>query len=162
MAEELFPSIDDADVSDFAFEDPSIELLLDDLTVAPKIPLGFSWRFDFNKGDLATDSRGEFVRMEDEAVLRDWVGHTLNTERWETPIYGGDIGTDINGLIGAKNAGDSQTMAEVQAEIVEAVNVHDRIQQVYVLGVFAIGYDIYASFQYTTDESLTIQEVVVL
>lgn len=158
----LFPDIDDLDVDDFPLNDVGDEYLSEEENAEEPepIPYGITWKFDFNKGDLHTDNSGQFLIVEGRDTLHEWVSHTLNTWRWETPIFSGDIGTEIPNLIGARATIDGGTLARVEEEIITALILHDRIDKVGVEALIPIDYDIWAIFRYSTDDQITSREVV--
>jgi len=157
---DIFPSITDVTVDDFPLYQPGNDFLEAEATVVPPEPYGFTWKFDFTKGDLWTDSSGQFLEVEQRNTVHEWVSHTLNTWRWETPIFGGDIGTEIHNFIGVNTTIDGGTLARVEEEIIEAVSVHDRIDAVGVVVLIPVDYDIFCVFRYSTDDSITSTEVV--
>jgi hypothetical protein len=160
MADSLFPSIDDESIDTFPVLNVGDAFLQNDESgEAPPIPYGFTWKFDFNKGDLFVDSSYQFVEVEERDTVHEWVAHTLNTERWETPIFNGDIGTEVNTFFGARTTTDGGTLARIEEEILTAVRIHDRIISVGVVLVLPVDYDIFAVFRYTTDDSVLSTEV---
>ena len=160
VAEDIFPeSIEESD-DDAEFIDPDVdEDFLSEDEESPK-PYGFTWKFDFNKGDISFDESGNTKVLEGQDTVREWMAHTLNTERYETTIFGGDIGTDINSLIGTLHAADSDTISEVESQIREAVLVHDRVESIERLVIFPFEDDIFAYFKYVTDDGAESEEVV--
>mgnify|MGYP003348716285 CR=1 FL=1 len=79
------------------------------------------------------------------------MAHTISTEQFETPIFGPDIGTNVNKFIG--NIIDSYTISKVKDEIVEAVSLHDRVVSIEYVNAFSIVNDVYVIFGYTTDDA---------
>lgn len=156
MAEipDLFPQVEAADlVEDF---DPDDDVGLIDTEVEEPVPYGFTWGFDFNKGDLDF-SAGNPPKHSEQGVVKEWIYHTINTEQYETPIFGPDIGTNIFTLIGSVL--DNYTVTQVSAEIESAISVHDRITDVIYITAFAVTNNVYTYFAYETDDGLVDQQL---
>lgn len=161
MASDIFPDISDVDVDSFPLDSPGDDFLEEEQDGEDEaIPYGISWKFDFSIGDLYTDNSGQFVETKDLDTLHEWVGHTLNTWRWETPIFSGDIGTEVHHLIGARTTVDGGVLVRLEEEIITAINIHDRVEFVEVVVLIPVDYDIFAVFRYTTDDGQTNTEVV--
>lgn len=157
---DLFPTIEDA--TDAEFYDGNLdEDVLNETTALP-IPYGFTWAFDFSAGDIALDNQGNTQRVEGHRTLHEWIGHTLSTERYETPIFGGDIGTIINKLVGEKTAADPLTLSTVEREISEAIRVHDRVAQIENFAVIPLDHDIFVYMRLLTDDAAVVSEVVAM
>ena len=158
---DFFPNIDDLEAEFPEFNSPGDEFIAEEESNedAPPEPYGISWKFDFNKGDMYTTSSGKFVETSLLDTLHEWVGHVLNTERWETTIFSGDIGTEINSMIGARNTHDAATLARIEEEVLRALHIHDRIDTLTMLTVLPVAYDIYTVFQYSTDDGETVTEI---
>jgi hypothetical protein len=159
VADRIFPTTEGAD--DAEFYDVAIdEDFLNEEVEEPE-PYGFTWRFDFASGDIFTDKYGRFIRIgTDRETLHEFVSHTLATERFETPIYGGDIGTDINHLIGRLRADDPHTISLVEREIKNAIMVHDRVAKVEKVAVIPLDSDLFVYIRIVADDETVIQEVV--
>ncbi len=123
------------------------------------IPYGFTWAYDFNAEDLDF-SGGNPPRVSGLGTVNEWISHTINVEQFETPIYGSNIGTKINFLIGSTL--DPQTISEVKNEIEEAISIHDRIDEVSHVGAFAIHGNLYTYFSYETDDTIGSQALIQL
>ncbi len=167
MAEEenIFPSIedqltglDDNSIFEPIFIDPVDDL--EQVTEDTPIPYGFTWKFDFSKGDIFFDSQFSAKKLTKLDSLNDWIGHTLNTIRFETPSLGSDIGTDIPDLIG--RSVDDYMITRIEMEIREALLTHDRIVSVNVIEVFNIEGSLYSYFEYSTDDSLSNESLIQL
>lgn len=155
---DIFPTIEEATDAEFFDADLNEDNLNPDVAV-PR-PYGFSWKFDFTSGDFFVDQQGNMRVVREHDCLHDWIGHTLSTERYETPIFGGDIGTVINRLVGEELASDPHTIAVIEREIREAIMVHDRIVQVQSLAVIPIDYEVFVYMRFLTDDAAVITEVV--
>ena len=81
------------------------------------------------------------------------MAHTVNTEQFETPIFGPDIGTNVNSLIGT--IVDSYTVSKVKDEVLEAVSLHDRVESIDYINAFYIDNSVFVYFSYTTDDITT-------
>mgnify|MGYP006202121551 CR=1 FL=1 len=155
---DIFPTIEEATDAEFFDGDLNENTLNPDVAI-PR-PYGFSWKFDFTAGDFFVDQQGNMRVVREHDCLHDWIGHTLSTERYETPIFGGDIGTVINRLVGEELASDPHTIAVIEREIREAIMVHDRIVQVQSLAVIPIDYEVFVYMRFLTDDAAVITEVV--
>jgi hypothetical protein len=155
---DIFPTIEDSEEAEFF--DASLEEDTLNEVAEPSLPYGFSWAFDFTAGDILLDRRGNTRVVSERRTLHEWIGHTLSTERYETPIYGGDIGTIINRLIGAEVASDPHTMAVVEEEITEAIKVHDRVASIDKIALIPLDYEIFVYMRLQTDDGSEFQEVV--
>ncbi len=152
---ELFPQLEPGDTAeDFDIDD---DLGLVDTEFTAPTPYGFTWKFDFNKEDLDF-SAGDPSRIKGKDTLNEWITHSINTEQFETPIFGADIGTNIFKLIGGHL--DTYAMQRVRDEIIEAVSVHDRIVSITSIIVFSIGGNVYAHFSYLTDDDIEGQSLL--
>lgn len=147
----IFPQVNDlefeGDVSEFYDVDDEVGLI-DTAPVEP-LPLGFTWAFDFNSGDI-TFVGGNPPIVRGVNAVNQWIQHTLSTEQFETPIFGGDIGTALTGLIG--DPLDAYTSARVRQEIVDALTMHDRISEVLYINAFELGTNLYSFVSYSLDE----------
>lgn len=165
MADELFPDIEDLLDDDFPFGGniPTADDLEEgestEEEVEEPIPYGTTWKFNFDIGDMYTDSNGQFSIVSEHDTLHEWIAHVLNTEKYETPIFLTETGTLINLLIGEAITVDGQLMVEVAEEIASAIIKHDRIIDLKVISVIPITYDMYVIFSYETDDSEPIIEV---
>lgn len=163
MAEDIFPFIEDLVDEDFAIEgNIPTEDALDDVDgleepVEEPIPYGITWKFDFNKGDIYTDSSGQTLEVTELDSLHEWIAHVLNVERGEVTIYSDEIGTTINYFIGQAMRVDGMLLESVGNDIASAINVHDRVVSVEIISLIPIGYDLYAVFSYETDDSTKIE-----
>ncbi len=147
MAADFFPSFDDDALEEYV-PDEDIDL---DEEVQPPTPYGVTWRFDFDAGDIYISDSGENQLLSDIETVKEWIKHTLSIRRFESPVYGTDIGTDLQDLVGTK---DSEfVLARIAQEIREAVSAHDRIVSCEVLRVFHIGDAAYAFVSFETDDS---------
>lgn len=154
---ELFPQAEPGDVvEDFDIDD---DLGLVDTQFDAPVPYGFTWKYGFNAEDLDFSS-GDPTRIKGKDTLNEWITHTINTEQFETPIFGADIGTKIFKLIGGHL--DTYAMQRVRDEIIEAVSVHDRIESITSILVFSIGGNVYAHFSYLTDDDIEGQSLLQL
>lgn len=146
----IFPQVSELDLeSDLAeFFDPDDDVGLIEPDPADVLPYGFTWVFDFNANDLDF-SDGDPAKVTGLGTVNEWISHTINTEQFETPIFGPDIGTNINQLIG--EVIDSYILTRVRAEIVDAISVHDRISAVNYANAFAITNNVYSYLSYATD-----------
>lgn len=152
---EIFPQDNDTDV--FSEFDPDDDVgLLDTESEEPE-PYGFTWAYDFNAEDLDF-STGDPLKVYELGTVNEWIMHTINTEQFETPIFGPNIGTDINDLIG--DILDSYVLNRVTEEIEVAIAVHDRIDTVEYILAFSIKGNVYCYFAYETDDSLAGQGVI--
>ena len=142
---ELFPDFED-DLEEFA-PDEDLEESAD---ILPAQPYGFTWRFDLAAGDIMLDDGGNALTVEGIGTVMEWINHTLGITRFETSIYGTDIGTDLNSLIGSKE--DEYILARSKREITEALLKHDRITEVEVTEVFTIAHALYALVEFSTDD----------
>lgn len=152
MAEEpdFIPQLEEFDIAeDF---DPDDDVGLVDTVVEEPLPYGFTWKYDFN-GDQGLDfSRGNPPITRGHGTLHEWITHTINTQQFETPIFGSDVGTQIYSLIGSTL--DSYILSLCKEQIIDAVTVHDRVEEITDIMVFAIKGNTYAYFMYETDDSL--------
>lgn len=123
------------------------------------LPYGTTWKFDFAAGDIYLNDRGQTTLVSDIDTVNEWIFHTLSVVRFESPIYGGDIGTDIDSLLGASIL-DEYTRSRIEQEITEAIAVHDRISEVHLVRTFPLGRDLFVYVQYLTDEGETTDVVV--
>lgn len=159
MAEEpeIFPQseLDDV-IIDF---DPDDSVGLQDTSFTSPLPYGFTWQYDFNKEDLDFTG-GNPPKAYGLGAVNEWITHTINTERFETPIFGDAIGTDIFKLIG--EVLDPYVMSRVSKEIKGAIEAHDRIVEVTFISSLAIKGNIYVYFTYVTDEDLEGQSLIQL
>jgi hypothetical protein len=154
---DIFPQDELDDVFD-SF-DPDDDIGLVDTASEVPIPYGFTWQYDFNKEDLDfTAGNPPIVR--ELGVVNEWILHTLNTERFETPIFGEDIGTSIFSLIGSVL--DPYVMSRVRQEVVNAIDIHDRVEEVTFISAFALKGNIYAYLSYQTDDTIDGQALVQL
>jgi hypothetical protein len=157
---DIFPVFDE--VEDAEFVDANLdEDFIDDELELPD-PYGFTWKFDFTKGDIFTDDYGNMATVSDHDCLREWIAHTLSVEKFETPIYGGDIGTSINEIVGAYSTMDAQAMRLVEDDIKSAIGVHDRIESVERIAAIPLEYDMFVYMRYVTDDAVSIQDVTVV
>jgi len=159
MAEtpDIFPQDEDDDVFDEF--DPDDNLGLVDTASSDPLPYGFTWQYDFNAEDLDF-SRGNPPVVSGLGTVNEWILHTVNVEKFETPIYGDGIGTNIFSLIG--EVIDPYVMARIRQETVAAIEVHDRIEEVTYIAAFAIKGNVYAYLSYQTDDSIDGQALVQL
>jgi hypothetical protein len=157
VADELFPDIEDIDEAEFLDTFPDEDFLEEE--AEPPLEFGITWKFDFTTGDVFTDDVGRMVIVSEEATLHEWLGHTLNTERFETPIFGGDIGTDINEIIGAESTFDPYTSAIIEDDFRETILVHDRVDTVETVAVIPLDYDMFVYMRVITDSGATLEEV---
>ena len=151
----IFP--EDADDDIIELFDPDDDIDLTDTDEDEPVPYGFTWTFDFNREDLDF-SRGDPPKVSGIRTVGEWITHTLNTELFETPIFDGDIGTDIFKLIG--DGLDAGVIQEVEEEILEAILVHDRITDVTTEKIVALGTDIIGIFRSMVDDGTTDVTVV--
>lgn len=157
MADSVFPTNEDDNAE---FIDSNLDEDFIDTEPDVAQDYGFTWKFDFSRGDIFLDSFGNTAEVSGHDCLREWIGHTLGTERWETPIFGGDIGTELNMLIGASHTLDPIAIATIEKEIKEAIEVHDRIDRVERIAFIPIDYDVFVYLRYTTDDAQGLEEVV--
>ena len=157
MADEetIFP--EDADDDIIELYDPDDDLDFVDSGDNTPVPYGFTWVFDFNGEDLDF-SKGNPAKVTGTDVVNEWISHTLNTEVFETPAFDGDIGTNIFKLVG--QGLDNYIVGRVEAEILSAIEVHDRIVDVETQKIFALDTDVYGIFRYITDDGLDATTVV--
>lgn len=154
---ELFPQGEPGDtVDDFDIDD---DLGLVDTEFDAPVPYGFTWKYDFNAEDLDFSS-GDPVRVKGKDTLNEWITHSINTEQFETPIFGADVGTQIFKLIGGHL--DTYAMQRVRDEVLEAVAVHDRVESITSILIFAIGGNVYGHFSYLTDDDIEGQSLLQL
>lgn len=146
----IFPQVSELDLEEdlAVFFDPDDDIGLVDEETTDVRPLGFTWQFDFNAHDLDFAGGNPPVVYE-LGTINEWISHTINTEQFETPIFGSDIGTVINDLIG--NIIDSYVLITVEEELTRAINIHDRISAVNVSAVFPVGHNIYGFLSYAID-----------
>jgi len=152
----FLPQSEDDDIFDAFDVDDDVGLVDTDLSARP-IPYGFTWKYDFNKEDLDFTT-GNPPKTRELGVVNEWILHTTNIERLETPIYSSNIGTDVFSLVG--NVIDSYVMARVNQEVQNAIEVHDRIDEVDYISSFSIKGNIYSFFSYITDDTLDSQALV--
>jgi len=152
---ELYPQVETGDlVENF---DPDDDLGLSDSDFTEPVPYGFTWKFDFNAEDLDF-SNGDPSVLKGQDTLNEWITHTINTEQFETPIFGADIGTTIFSLIGQHL--DTYVMQLARDQILEAISVHDRIDSIDTIITFALSGNMYAHFSYTTDDEVSDQSLL--
>jgi hypothetical protein len=153
---DIFPQEEEDDIFDEFDPDDDVGLVDTDSSVQP-IPYGFTWTYDFNKEDLDF-SAGNPAKAYDLGVVNEWITHTTNIERFETPIYSEDIGTDIFSLVG--NLLDAYVISRTNQELIKAISVHDRIDEVTNIYSFALKGNIYTFFTYTTDDTIDGQALI--
>ena len=130
--------------------------LIDTQSEVPR-PYGFTWTYDFNAEDLDF-SAGNPPIVAGLGTVNEWILHTINTERNETPIFGSTIGTDIFSMVG--DLLDPYVITRVQQEVKTAVEVHDRIEEVEFISAVGIKGSIYAYLLYITDDTLNGQALI--
>lgn len=147
----IFPQVSDLDSQSTLSEffDPDDDVGLVDPDPSELKPYGFTWKFDFNANDLDFSVGGNPAKVRDLGTVNEWITHTINTEQFETPIFGSNIGTVINDLVG--DIIDSYLITRVKDEIVDAVSIHDRISAVTFAIAFAVSTNIYGFLSYATD-----------
>lgn len=151
----LFPQGDE----EFEEFDPDDDIGLIDTEFEVPLPYGFTWAYDFNSEDLDF-SAGNPPILRDHKVVNEWIRHTINTEQFETPILGSDIGTAVNDLIGTLL--DPYVMNRVRDEIHEAITIHDRIEEVTHIMTFSVMGNVYTYFSYETDDEIEGQSLIQL
>jgi len=154
---DIFPQDEEDDVLDDF--DPDDDIGLVDTGIETPIPYGFTWQYDFNEEDLDF-SRGNPPVVRELGTVNEWILHTMNTEKFETPIFGEAIGTNIFSLVG--EVLDSYVMARVRQEVVAAIEQHDRITEVTYISAFSIKGNVYAYVSYQTDDTIDGQALVLL
>lgn len=160
MEDDIFPeSVEESD-DDAEFLDDNIEEDFLSEEEDPPRPYGFTWKFDFSRGDIEVGSGADTRIVQDQLCLKQWLGHTLNVERYETSIYGGDIGTDQNAILAAKLSFGPNTVNEIEAQIKQAILVHDRIERVTEILTFPFEDDIFIYVSYITDDGAQYEEVI--
>lgn len=158
LEDTLFPEFeDDDDIEEFALDDDIDE----DEESQPPLPYGFTWRFDHNAGDIFLSPRGEAVKVYTTETVIEWIQHTLAVKRFETPIYGTAVGTDIHDLLGLK-ANDQYVLSRIRSEIEEAISEHDRVIAVEVAEIFPLEDAIYAYVTFETDDGLVEETLLTL
>ena len=148
MVDDPFPVFEDDEELELFNPDEDLD---EDVDAQPGDPYGFTWRFDFAEGDIFLNAGGETVEARELECVKEWIQHTLSITRFESPIYGTDVGTDIGSLIGSRD--DEFVMSRIRSEIEIAALAHDRIESVNVAEVFKIGNVAYAFVEFTTDDS---------
>ena len=152
---DIFPQPEIADLVDFF--DVGDDLGLTEVDASEPLPYGFTWKFGFNQEDLDFSS-GNPPLAKGHAALDEWITHTINTEQFETPIFGADIGTIIFSLVGSHL--DTYIMQRCRDEILSAISVHDRIETINSIITFAINGNVYAHFSYSTDDEIEGQSLL--
>lgn len=157
MAEvpEIFPQSEVDDVYD-AF-DPFDDIALSDSAIYEPLPYGFTWKYDFNKGDLDF-SRGDPPKLKNIGTVNEWILHTTKTEQSESFLLGQSIGTTINSLIGTTI--DSYVLSRIKQNLVKVVNVHDRVNSINYVTAFSLQNNVYAFLIYNTDDGISGQAIL--
>ena len=146
----IFPQSEYDDVYDeFDLYD---DIALSDSESGAPLPYGFTWAYNFEKGDLDF-AGGDPVLVMDSDVIKEWILHTVNTERFETEIFGEAIGTSINSLYGGVI--DAYVLARIKQETEKAVRAHDRVMSVDFITTFSSKNNVYSYLSYVTDDSVT-------
>lgn len=113
-------------------------------------PLGRGWNFDFMTGQFVRAGGSPAIAYEEDN-LRVWIEKTCRTAKYAHPIYSDSYGMEDPFVLIGQPA-QSQWIGEYQQQIVDALLVHDRIQEVRDF-----------NFQYTaTDDALYCSFTVVL
>lgn len=159
MAEvpEIFPQSEIDDVYD-AF-DPYDDIALVDPAQEEPLPYGFTWKYNFDKGDLDF-SNGDPPVLSSIGTVNEWILHSINTERFESFLLGENVGTLINSLFGSVI--DQYILARIRQELVKLVEAHDRIQEVEYVSAFSLKNSVYAFMTYNTDDGVNGQAILQL
>jgi len=149
-----FPSFDDG--LDAVVLDDDLE---DDIAQYVAAAFGVAWEFDFEAGDLFLTNQGRASLVEGVDALRQWCRHILLTQRGESPVLNDDIGTTLEGLLGGRTT-DPYVLARIKQEVVGALEMHDRIQEVVVDSVIPSGSNVYVFVTIKLDTGEEIEDAI--
>lgn len=103
---------------------------VEDIENDAPVPLGRSWRFDFEAGQFVRDGTVPKIVYELDTLIM-WIEKTLRTARLAHPIYSDEYGVEnamTTAFIGSQM--DDDMLSEYQDAINDALTAHDRILSV--------------------------------
>lgn len=149
-----FPEFDDG-LEAVALDDD----LEDEISGFVPESFGFTWAFDFEKGDLMLSDQGRASVRSGVDAVREWCQHVLLTQRGQSPIIDPNVGTTLEELIGARTK-SPYVIARIKQEVIQALELHDRIDSVKVTNVATEGTSAFVTVAITLDTGEEIDETL--